>query len=529
MPYKVVVSDHLHNVGWQTLRDTADVVTLGPFQSRSALLSVLHDADALIVRSATQVDRELLDTAPRLKVVARAGARIENIDMDAATERGILVLNVPHANVVAVAEHSFAMLLSLARQIPTGHAAVRAGGWPRHQMMGMRLAGKTLGVVGFGRLGLAISQRARAFGMRVVAYDPFADLVAARAEGVTVVDFEALLNTADIIMLSTSHTPHTYHLFDADAFVRMQPHALLVNCTHPLVVDEYALAAALDAGQIAGAALDTFAVEPPPPDHPLLTQPRAVLAPHLNQNTVESQNETSLSVVADTLDALRGSDYRNVVNLPFNESVRYADLKAYINLAAKLGKLQGQLAEGWITRVEVELIGDQMHNLVRPAAAVMLAGLLRPVDGRPANWVSAPVLAHRQGIVTAQAKGLLAGTSTANMMICRIYWEGGQRTVGGVLFANGEARLVRYEDFDVDAYPEGYMLVLENDDQPGIIGQVGTWLGEAGVNIGQWRYGRDVPFGRSVSFINLDSKAPDSLIARLSENPLVRRVRQVHL
>jgi hypothetical protein len=292
---------------------------------------------------------------------------------------------------------------------------------------------------------------------------------------------------------------------------------------------------ALESGHLRGAAIDTFAQEPPSLDHPFLHLPNVVVAPHLNQNTEESQSVTSQQVVEDVLLALRGEDFRHVVNLPFHDGsperrpVLYRAVNPYIQLAVKLGKLQGQLAEGWITRMEVEILGEGMRDLVRPVAAVLLTGMLRPVAGRQVNWVSAPVLANEQGIVTAQVKDLVPLADYPNLIACRIYWKGGHRTVAGVLFGNGEARLVQYDRYRVDAIPEGYVLILENEDVPGVIGKVGNRLGQAGVNIAQWRYGREVRGGRAVSFINLDGQVPKGLLAEIEREPEIHRAKVVFL
>lgn len=528
MSYHILVADHLPDAGWDLLRAAPDATLAGPFATRADLLAALPTADALIIRSTTTVDAALLDAAPRLKVVARAGARLDNVDLDETTRRGVLVLSAPSANVVAVAEHTFAMLLALARHIPQGYNAVRAGEWPRHTMLGFQLHGKQLGVVGFGRLGRAVAERAQAFGMHVLVYDPYVDLALARERRVEPVGFEELLARADIVTLHTNYTAQTHHILNAAALAHMKPSAYLVNCTHAGLVDEQALLAALNNHQIAGAALDVFAVEPPV-GNPLTSHPRVLVAPHLNQNTVESQTATAEQIVTAVLDALRGVDYRNAVNLPFNNGVSYQEALPYLQLAAKLGKLQGQLAEGWITRLEVELLGNGLRELVRPVAAVLLSGMLLPVEGRPVNWISAPMLAHAQGITTAQVKGLYQLDDYPNLIACRAYWAGGHRTIGGVLFANGQARVVLYDNFHVDASPSGYVLVLENDDVPGVIGKVGTKLGEAGVNIGEWRYGRDLPGGQAVSFINLDSRPPSYLLKTLETYPEIHRARLVRL
>jgi D-3-phosphoglycerate dehydrogenase len=244
---------------------------------------------------------------------------------------------------------------------------------------------------------------------------------------------------------------------------------------------------------------------------------------------LEANVNTSSSIVNDLLAALRSQDYRNVVNLPFNEQAPYQSVKPYIDLAVKLGKLQGQLAGGWIKRVEVELLGEGLRELVRPVAAVLLSGMIRPMDARPVNWVSAPVMAHEQGIVTAQAKELVKRGDHPALIACRVHWEGGFRTMAGALFGNGEARLVQYNDFEVDAYPEGYVLILENDDLPGVIGKVGSRLGRAGINIAQFRYGRDAPSGRAVSFINLDERVPAQILTELAGEKEIQQARLVRL
>ena len=531
MPLHILISDHLHPAGWDLLRADPEITTSGPFTSRAQTLEALPGTDALIIRSSTRIDQELLDAAPHLKVIARAGARLDNVDLDAATRKGILVLNAPEANLYAVAEHTFALLLALARSVPQGHNAVRAGRWPRHDMLGFQLHGKTLGILGFGRLGREIAARARAFGLHVLAYDPNAiSFVHERGAEIpwTIVPFPELLARADLLVLATARVSGTY-LLDAEAMKGIKPGAYLVNAADAGLVDEQALLDALENGTLAGAGLDVFEQEPPPAGDRLAAHPRVIATPHLNQNTIESQTATSRQIVQDVLDALRGNDFRNVVNLPFNETTPYAAVKPYIHLAQHLGKLLGQTAGGWITRVEVELLGDGLRELVRPVAAVLLSGMIRPRNGSPVNWVNAPVLAHEQGIVTAQAKHLLDLPDYPNAVISRVAWEGGTQTVAGVLFANGEARVVSYDGFSIDVPPDGYVLILENDDVPGVIGKVGTRLGRAGINIANWRYGRETRGGRALSFISLDARAPKTLLRELEREPEIRKAQLVRL
>jgi D-3-phosphoglycerate dehydrogenase len=514
--FHIVVSDHLNEAGWEVLRAAPDARLAGPFNCRADVLAAVREAQALIVRSGTQVDAELLNAAPGLRVAARAGALLENVDLDECTRRGILVINVPDANVIALAEHTLGLLLALARQIPAGAASLRAGEWRRHELQGFQLHGKTLGIVGYGRHGREVAARAQAFGLNVLAYDPYIDHGYARARHVSIVGLDELLARADLISLHAAITPETVNLLDADAFGQMKPGVCLVNCTHPRLLDEAALLAALDSGKVAGAALDVVLEEPPRPGHPLISHPRVIATPHLNQNTRESQTETSRQAAADVLAALRDEDYNHVVNLPFRPGADYRTARPYLRLADKLGKAQGQLADGFIRQVEVELLGDGLQAYVRPVAAALLTGLLRPVDERPVNLVSAPVIAHEQGIRMRQTRGLEL-VDYPNLVSCRVHWDGGARTMAGVVFAGGEPRLVQYGDFRIDALPEGHVLVLENVDRPGVIGRVGALLGEHAVNIGEWRYGRDRPGGRGVSFINLDSPAPPQALAALRQ------------
>jgi len=309
----------------------------------------------------------------------------------------------------------------------------------------------------------------------------------------------------------------------------MKTGAYLVNCAHAGLVDEGALLEALDSGSLAGAALDTIAEEPPQPGHPLIHHSKVIITPQLNQNTFESQEITGIQVVSDVLDALRGIDFRNIINLPFTETNPYREIKSYINLAEKMGKLQGQLSEGRINRLEVEVLGERRHELIRPVTAALLSGMLNSEES-VVNWVSAPVLAYEQGIFTAQAKQLLDLPDYPNLVICRSHWENhGSRIVAGALFTNDEARIVHYDGFSVDAIPIGNVLVLENQDLPGVIGKVGTRLGNAGVNIANWRYGRETIGGNALSFVTLDTSPPKSLLAELENQPEIHCARLVHL
>jgi len=524
-PFKIVVADPLHKQGWEIIESAEDVVIHGHHDCDDDLHGVMLDADGLLICSDTTVDADLLAAAPKLKVVARAGSRLDNVDIDEATRRGIFVIHVPEANVLAVVEYTFLLMLVMARKFSPDAAGVQCGVGD----LGFELAGKNLGVIGFGRQGREMASRAQAFGMHVLAYDPYIDLSFARERGVEIVDLSELLKRADFISLHTDYTEQTHHILDAGAFAQVKAGAYLVNCVHSGLIDEAALCSALNDGRIAGIAIDTLDVGVRTSSSPFAEHPNVWLTPNFAQATREAWVNTARDVVNDMLAALRMEDFHNIVNLPFNQDTPYKVVRPYIDLAEKLGKLQGQLAEGWITRVEVELLGDSLEQLVRPVAAVLLSGMIKPVDKRPVNWVSAPVLAFEQGIVTSQAKGLAELGEYPALIACRIYWEGGQRTVAGALFGNGEVRLVTYDDFEVDAYPDGYVLILENNDVPGVIGKIGTRLSQAKINIAQWRYGRDFIYGRGISFINLDQCVPKNILTEIENMPEVHQARLVRL
>lgn len=527
--YTIHLIDDLHPAGWALLHESADVQVSGPFYNLQKLQSIIEEVDALVISSRTTIDNELIQQARRLKVIAVQGVLMSNFDLDLITRSGILVISAPETNVTAVAEYTLAVLLSLARQIPEGYIKMKLGNLSDYNISGFILLDKYLGIIGFGRIGRQVANLARGFGMHILVYDPYTDVAYAQSQGVELVSISELLRRSDIITLHPSLSTETIKLINREALSHVKPGAYLINTAHEALVDEDALLEALNNGKIAGAALDTLSLELPIPENLLVRHPKVIATPHLNQATAESQAETARQIISDLLDALRQDDYRNIVNLPFSEAIPYRQAKPYIHLATKLGKLQGQLAEGRIVRLEIELLGPGLQNLVKPIAAALLAGMLRPVHGIIPNWVSAPILAHEQGIIMSQVKGLVRLEDYPNLITCRIYWEVGHRTVAGVLFGNGEARLVQYDRFHVDAYPDGYVLILENEDIPGVIGKVGTRLGQAGINIAQWRYGRDRPGGRAVSFINLDQQPPASILRELEQEPEIYRARLTHL
>ncbi len=526
MKHKILVTEHLPEIGWEHLKQAKDVQLSGTVENRAELLKAIKNAHAIIVRSKTNVDRELLEAGKNLKIVARAGAEFENIDVEEASRRGVMVMTAPDANVFAIVEHVFGLILALGRDLPRGIESLKAGQWLRHEIVGFQLHGKTLGVIGYGRLGKEITKRAKAFGLKVLVFDPYVDISLAREEGVEVLGFYEVLAKADILSLQTSLSDQTKGMMNKEAFAQIKKGAYLINCVQAELIDEKALLECLEEGRVAGAALDTFIEEPPSPDHPLINHPKVLATPHLNQNTIDSQNKTGLQIASNVLNALREEDFVNIINSPYTKANPYNMNNAYINLANRIGKLQGQTAEGRILRVEVELLGEKLEPLSHIIMANLLAGMYSLNTDPKYNWVSAPMLSHEQGLVTAQVNKLLDLPKYPNLLICKVDCENGYTsTIAGVKRSNGEASVVHYSGYSVNAAPTGNVLLLENDDVPGVIGKVGTQLGEAKINISNWVYGREIIGGRAVSFINVDSLVPKETLEKLEKEPEIHRAK----
>jgi len=527
--HNILITDDLSPEALERL-ETAEDASFDVIRrpSLEQLRRIVSDYDAVIIRSSVRVDADLLAFASRLKVIGRAGMGLDNVDIDAASLRGVIVMNTPGANTIATAEHALAMLLALCRHVPQADASVRDGKWTRSQFLGVQLYRKTLGVVGLGRIGAQVARRTQAFGMTVIAFDPYISDDVARELNVTLVDLDELLARSDFITLHTALTSETQDMIDAQAIARMKTGVRLVNCARGGLVDEAALADALRSGHIAGAALDVFVGEPLSSGSPLRTLPNVILTPHIAASTVEAQHDVGTQIVDQVLAALRGKDFRNAVNMPVLDAGVFQVLKPYLLLAEKLGSLQMQLSEGRIKRVEVEFQGEEVSAHVKPLTVALLKGLLDPITDTPVNHISAPHLAMQRGISVSETRGLPT-PNYANLLSCRVLWGDGERLVSGSLLGHEFPRVVQIDTFRIDAPPEGIILVMESTDVPGVIGRVGTLLGARGINIAEWRLGRIAPGGQALSFINLDSPAPSGVLAELVQLQGVNRVRQVEL
>jgi len=527
--YRILVSDKLGAAALDRLKEYDDIaVDVKTGLSREQLIEIIGDYDGLIVRSGTQVTADVLAAGQKLRVVGRAGVGIDNIDVKAASMHGVVVMNTPGANSMATAELTMGLMLAVSRNIPQAHASLKAGEWRRSDFVGTQLYRKVLGVVGFGRVGKLVAERARAFGMDVIAFDPGALEETARDLGVLLVELEDLFAESDYITLHAALTPDTNKLINAQTIAQMKDGAILINAARGKLVDEAALAEALRSGKLAAAAIDVYSAEPPPADHPLLGLPNVVHVPHLGASTREAERDVGIQIVGQVVSALRGSDFTYAVNMPFELEGDFAAVRPYLELAETLGRLHAGLADKPIQRVEIEAHGDVVGGLVRAIGAGLLKGLIEDTSAVPVNYINAPTLANERGISTTQTVGLNS-LDYPNLVACRAIWDGGRRLLAGVLFGGSEPRIVQVDDYRLEARPEGIVLVMQNQDVPGVIGQVGTLLASHQVNIGEWRLGRIAPGGEALSFINLDSEPTEATLKELAGIRAVTQAKVVKL
>jgi D-3-phosphoglycerate dehydrogenase / 2-oxoglutarate reductase len=526
--FRVLVADKLALEGLAPLRRSGSFELVERHGlTGDELATALAEVDAVIVRSSTRITREVLARAVRLQVIGRAGVGVDNIDVAAATERGIAVLNAPAGNTISAAELTLALLLAVVRRVPAADRSMKAGEW-RRTFSGTELFGKTLGLVGAGRIGGEVARRARAFGMGVIIHDPFLTEERALALQAQRVALDELLRTADVVSIHVPLTESTTGLIGEPELRLMKPGAYLVNAARGGVLDEAALYRVLKDGHLAGAALDVYEREPVPQDHPLRTLENVVLTPHLGAATAEAQQNVAVEIGEAVRAALEEGDYSRAVNAPAIGGDEMRRLRPLMALSQQLGRLACALREGPVHRVTVRYAGE-METALWPLVASALAGLLEDVVGRGAvNYVNALHLAESRGI-RVERIGEGPGTAYNEYVSVRAEGSEGEICVAGALLSEAHPRVVRIGGFHVDLVPEGFIVILRNRDVPGVIGRVGTVLGEAGVNIGEYSQARVEAGGEALAAIRVDSRLPAETVARLREVPEVTEVRQVLL
>ena len=526
--HRVLVSDDLSTEAVRILRDAGLEVDVKVGLSAGELEAIIGGYDGLAVRSATKVSAGLLEKATRLRVVGRAGVGVDNVDLDAATRRGVVVMNTPGGSSITVAELALAMIMSLYRHVPGATASVKAGRWEKKRFQGREIAGKTLGVVGIGNIGSVLVDRALAMKMRVVAFDPFITPEAASKMGARLVDLETLWREADVVSLHVPLTEQTRHLVNAEVLRKMKRGAILVNCARGGIVDERAVAESLAAGHLGGAALDVYEREPPAADHPLFALDNVVCTPHIGASTEEAQSAVAIGIAEQLVAYLRDGAVKNAVNVPGLPKEVLDQLAPFLPLAEQLGAVAAQLAPQGPTEVVVEVAGELSTVPTRPIAARALVGLLRHFLDTPVNEVNAAAIAKDRGITVREVRS--AETHDwASLVTLRLRGQGGETLVAGTVYGKREARIVQVNGFRVEAVPSGHVIVVENDDAPGVVGNLGTALAAGGVNIALISLSRLDDRSGAFSFLNVDQAPGLAVLERLRALPHVRSVRALVL
>ncbi|MBI1883698.1 MAG: phosphoglycerate dehydrogenase [Chlamydiae bacterium] len=530
---KILISDSLSSKGLDILKAESDFqVDVKVGLPEEEICKIIKDYDAIIVRSQTDVSAKIIQEGTRLKVIARAGVGVDNVDVEAATKRGIVVMNTPGGNTISTCEHTFSMMMALSRNIPQANVSVKKGEWDRKKFTGVELCGKTLGVVGLGRIGLEVSKRALAFNMKVIAYDPFISTEKIAKYDIEAVDLDTLYRRADYITVHVPLTRETEKLVSTAAFEKMKKGVRVINCARGGVVDEAALCEFIKSGKVAGAALDVFEEEPPK-DCKLLELDRVIATPHLGAATEEAQVNVALEVAHQVIHALKKGVIINSVNAPTLDPEVMKQLGPYLDLGQKLGLLLGQLVSAPMKKVSIRYAGQVADLDVKPITLSVLKGILGRAMQESVNFVNAPFLAKNRGIEVLESKSSVA-QDFADLIEVETQTNGKEGpqaySVEGTLFGmKKDARVVRMNGYHVDAVPSGYLLVLSNEDKPGLVAGVSALLGKNNINIAGMTVGRNVAGGRAVTVMNVDSPIADPLLAELSKVKNVLDVKMVVL
>ena len=512
MAPRVLISDALSPAAVQIFKDRGIEVDFQPNlgKDKDKLAAIIGDFDGLAIRSATKVTAKLLAGATRLKVIGRAGIGVDNVDIPAATGRGIIVMNTPFGNSITTAEHAIAMMFAIAREIPAADASTQAGKWEKNRFMGVEISGKVLGIIGCGNIGSIVADRAIALKMRVIAYDPYLSPERARDLGVEKVDLDDLLDRADFITLHTPLTAQTRNIISTENLAKTKRGVRIINCARGELVDEKALRAALESGHVAGAAVDVFSEEPAI-TNPLFGHPNVVCTPHLGAATNEAQENVALQVAEQMSDYLIRGAITNAVNFPSITAEEAPKLRPFIALAERLGSFAGQLTETGIRKVTITYEGDVGELKTKALTASALAGLLRPVL-TDVNVVSAPVVAKERGIIIDEVTRAIEG-DYESLITLSVETERQERAVSGTVFHDGKPRILSIKGIKVDAEFGHSMVYVTNEDKPGFIGRFAGLLGDAGINIATFALGRDKPGGSAIALVQVDGDVPESVLA----------------
>jgi D-3-phosphoglycerate dehydrogenase / 2-oxoglutarate reductase len=524
MTPRVLISDALSPAAVQIFKDRGVDVDFQPNlgKDKDKLAALVDGFHGLAIRSATKVTAKILEQARSLKVIGRAGIGVDNVDIPAATAKGIIVMNTPFGNSITTAEHAITLMLALARQIPQADASTQAGKWEKNRFMGVEITGKTLGVIGCGNIGSLVAERAHGLRMKVISYDPYLSPERAADLGVEKVELDELLRRSDFITLHTPLTEKTRNVIDAAALAKAKKGMRIINCARGGLVDEQALRAALDSGQVGGAAFDVFTVEPAT-ENPLFGHPNVVCTPHLGASTTEAQENVALQIAEQMSDYLLSGAISNAVNFPSITAEEAPNLRPFVELAERLGSFAGQLTETGISKVHLIYEGAVAEMKTKALTSAALAGLLRPIL-QEVNVVSAPIVARERGIVVDETTREHVG-DFESLITVTVETERQERSVSGTVFADGKPRIVNIKGIRMDAEFGSSMIYVTNEDKPGFIGRFASLLGDAGINIATFHVGRDAPGGNAIALVEVDGAVPTEVLKKVQQLPHVKQAK----
>jgi D-3-phosphoglycerate dehydrogenase len=524
---KVLVSDNLSESGIELMRERGLDVTVNTGLTEDELCKIIGEFDGLVVRSQTKVTPRVIDAATSLRVVGRAGVGVDNIDLNAASKKGVIVMNTPGGNTVSTAEHAVALMMALARNVAAANQSVKSGKWERKRFQGSEVTGKTLGILGVGRVGSEVAKRARGLGMKVIANDPLLTPAKAEELHVKLLAIDEILAQSDFISLHVPLRPETKHMISAPQFEMMKPGVRIVNCARGGIIDEEALADAIESGKVAGAALDVHEKEPPEPSR-LTELDGVIMTPHVAASTSEAQENVAVKVGEQLSDFLVDGVVSNAVNMPSMDEQTLRVLGPFLEVAERMGGFLSQFMRGKVEKLTVEYRGEIETQDVRPLTTALLKGFLSPLLQESVNYVNAPFLAKDRGIDVQELRSS-EPTVFVNRITVRAESDEEKHEIAGTVFGTGDPRIVDIDDYHIDVVPEGVLLVCFNEDKPRIVGALGTLLGEAGINIANMTLGRKEPGKPAVTVLNLDDSVNGELMEKISKIEHVNDVREVVL
>ncbi len=524
---KVLISDSLSQEGIDILKKAGLEVDIKTGMKPDELKACIEDYDGIVIRSATKMTADVIDVATNLKVIGRAGSGLDNVDKNAASKKGIVVMNTPGGNTITTAEHAFSMIMSLARNIPQATGSMKAGKWEKKKFMGVELFSKTLGIVGIGNIGAQVARMAHGLEMSVIAFDPFLSDDKAAEMGVEKVELKELFKRSDFITIHTPLTTDTKYLVNKDSIGTMKDGVRIVNCARGGIINEQDLLEAVKSGKVAGAALDVFETEPPE-NNPLLELDQVICTPHLGASTTEAQVNVAVKVAEQIVDYLVNGTIRNAVNFPSIPADQFPKLKPFVTLAEKMGAIAAQIYEGSISEITLEFKGEAADINTEPVTIAAIEGILNPILEESVNFINAPFIARERGIEVKETRSDEKGDYQSQLLL-KVRSNGTENEIVGTLIGKKEPRIIRVDNFPVEIIPEGVMLYIQNNDMPGVIGNIGTTLGKNKINIARMHFGRESKGGNAISVVSVDAEVSDVVLKEIKELPNINSVKLIKL